>query len=80
MGYSKVPDGHGEYSGGGGLIDESNRKERIFDQGEQGLQLTEVYATNPADPESDPLTVGLDPESRRAPRVWRDASTARGTT
>lgn len=57
MSYAKAPSDHGEFSGGPGLIDPERRKDRQVTAEEE---LVELYATNPADPNSEPSTVDLD--------------------
>lgn len=54
--------GHGEFSGGPGMIDPERRALGIIGQDAgpvvQGVgeELWEIYATNPADPAADPVT------------------------
>lgn len=63
MPYKKVPKGHSEFGGGPGMIDATRRADRAVGTNtdamgyqNMGEELWEVYATNPADPESSPET------------------------
>lgn len=54
-----------EFGGGPGLIDATRRAERVIGQatggpGGVGEELMEIYATNPADPNSDPETAQIE--------------------
>jgi hypothetical protein len=73
----RAPIDHTEFGGGPGLIDPVLREDRLVSANDQ---LKEIYATNPNDPEADPATSDLYAVPRPAPVVWKDPSTAAGTT
>jgi hypothetical protein len=50
-----IPNNHGEFSGGPGLIDPVLREDRVLTPEQQ---LMEMYATNPADPSVAALGAG----------------------
>lgn len=77
MPYSKAPREHTEFGGGPGLIDPMSRKDRNVTAEES---LMEIYATNPANPESDPATADLNYQPRPEPTPWPDPATAKGST
>jgi hypothetical protein len=56
---ASIPEDHTEFGGGPGLVDPQLRKDRVFDS-QPYAELWEVYATNPADENSDPETVTLE--------------------
>lgn len=60
MPYKKAPNGHSEFGGGPGMIDPVRRKDRVFENQDAGQQLWEIYATDPADPSSEPETSQVD--------------------
>lgn len=62
MAYQKAPADHTEFGGGPGIMDTEARKDRAFRGDQQHIPITEVYATNPADPNSDPTSVPLERE------------------
>jgi hypothetical protein len=81
-----VPAGHTEFGGGPGLIDNVRRSERIVGteagpavDDHVGEELWEIYATNPADPNSTPETSDLNYQPRPTPTPWHDPKTAKGT-
>ena len=62
MAYTKdsIPKGHGEFSGGPGLIDPELRKDRVLTAEDQRM---EIMFTNPAPPEAARGAGGMDPNS-----------------
>lgn len=83
---SSLPKTHTEFGGGPGLIDEVRRADRVvgteaYALGVQGMgeELMEIYATNPADPDSTPQTSDLNYIPRPKPTPTKNAATAKGT-
>lgn len=81
-----VPADHTEFGGGPGLIDNVRRAGRVVGENSGplvddrvGEELWEIYATNPADPDSTPEKSDLNAQPRPTPRPWNDPSTAKGT-
>lgn len=64
----KAPSGHTEFGGGPGIVDPAARDARAFHASESHIPISEFYATNPADPDSDPQTVPLE----RSREPWLD--------
>jgi hypothetical protein len=63
MPYVTAPSDHTEFGGGGGIMDPKAREDRAFHPNrESHIPITEFYATNPADPDSDPTKVPLSRE------------------
>jgi hypothetical protein len=64
---NSLPSDHTEFGGGSGLIDPVRRADRVIGTASGplvddrvGEELMEIYATNPADPTSEPSTAKLE--------------------
>jgi len=72
MSYTKAPKNHGEFSGGPGLVDPEQRKDRnigpatgpLVDE-RVGEELLEIYATNPAIADEDLATVQIERPTKK---------------